>query len=381
MDSYPLAKTLNLTENRNNSVSKVILEIDQDEWWRRRQVESYSPHINVHIPLTLAPLLDITSCFFEIHLVVLQNDRNRLFAFHPDFMGQIRACLRPSGLFCVPLESIHWGKVIQPLIWKEQQHSSFVEKLVVSGFLYFLHHMMNCKRPCLCFHSHLVSGPLTSGGCSFLFNFTVLYHPSEHLVQLLGAYWCCEFQRPHCPLDGFLDGIYFFEFHGALGFWIYVGLPPFGWIGIKNVQDLSLRQSLFMPDCMSNSEIIVNVERQEDHLVDGISSDAKTGFLIPKQPLHINEEAKVFQVRKTKLALHFVNTTMHDVIVKLLDNLSHYRRLVGGCMRSMTVYLEPADIEELREQAKSLILPPHVYARSLLVRALREQAKEAANGS
>jgi hypothetical protein len=49
-------------------------------------------------------------------------------------------------------------------------------------------------------------------------------------------------------------------------------------------------------------------------------------------------------------------------------------------MRPLTIYLDESDIEELRKQAVELILPPHTYARSLLVTALRVRAKEACDG-
>ena len=39
-------------------------------------------------------------------------------------------------------------------------------------------------------------------------------------------------------------------------------------------------------------------------------------------------------------------------------------------MRSFTVMMEATDVQRLQNVAKALKLPPHVYARALLLRAL-----------
>ncbi len=43
-------------------------------------------------------------------------------------------------------------------------------------------------------------------------------------------------------------------------------------------------------------------------------------------------------------------------------------------MRPITVYLDAKDIEELKKQAKELVLPPHTLARAILVRGLRKES-------
>ncbi len=43
-------------------------------------------------------------------------------------------------------------------------------------------------------------------------------------------------------------------------------------------------------------------------------------------------------------------------------------------MKGLTVMLEEQDLKELKDTAKRMALPPSVYARSLLLRALREES-------
>jgi hypothetical protein len=42
-------------------------------------------------------------------------------------------------------------------------------------------------------------------------------------------------------------------------------------------------------------------------------------------------------------------------------------------MKGMTIMLEDQDLQELKATAKKMALPPSVYARSLLLRSLREE--------
>jgi len=42
-------------------------------------------------------------------------------------------------------------------------------------------------------------------------------------------------------------------------------------------------------------------------------------------------------------------------------------------MKGLTIMLEEQDLQELKDTAKRMALPPSVYARSLLLRALREE--------
>jgi hypothetical protein len=42
-------------------------------------------------------------------------------------------------------------------------------------------------------------------------------------------------------------------------------------------------------------------------------------------------------------------------------------------MKGMTIMLEEKDLQELKATARKMALPPSVYARSLLLRSLRDE--------
>jgi len=42
-------------------------------------------------------------------------------------------------------------------------------------------------------------------------------------------------------------------------------------------------------------------------------------------------------------------------------------------MKGMSIMLDEQDLQELKDAAKRMAIPPSVYARSLLLRALREE--------
>jgi hypothetical protein len=42
-------------------------------------------------------------------------------------------------------------------------------------------------------------------------------------------------------------------------------------------------------------------------------------------------------------------------------------------MKGLTIMLEEKDLQELKTTAKKMALPPSVYARSLLLRSLRDE--------
>jgi hypothetical protein len=49
-------------------------------------------------------------------------------------------------------------------------------------------------------------------------------------------------------------------------------------------------------------------------------------------------------------------------------------------MKPFTFWMEESDIQQLRELAKRMELPPHVLARSIFVRALRVETSNEKSG-
>lgn len=50
-------------------------------------------------------------------------------------------------------------------------------------------------------------------------------------------------------------------------------------------------------------------------------------------------------------------------------------------MKGLTIMLDEHDLQELKDTAKRMALPPSVYARSLLLRALRMENEKAEKGA